>query len=244
MAKPPGDLVELLHTTLRELLTTNPMAPSSEAYMQNHVEFAVLSSGLGYYLRIGINYHGDRVQHVRLDGRGKLLGWNPRGDPLGTGASAQLLLSGHTIFDRDPGEQLMSDSKFAGGRLPSGQYVRTEFKARGWLGKTRNLDGKQLEKDIDLLKDDRADLLVIVLSEVAYRKWRGEGPEHHAARRTGTGRFVTLFPQIETLSVGTPREVGVRFEGQHWTVSHEVIRASPASAMPGAVHVVTNIWRS
>lgn len=147
---PPDDLIEFVRSTVSDLVRLNPLAPSSEKYIQYHVEFELLRSGAGYHLRIGINYRGAKVQEVRIRD-GMLVGWNAAGQALGRGGNAKMLLAGHTIVERDANEQLMSDSKFSGGRLPDGKYVRTEFKTRGWLGQTRNLDGKQLEKDIDLL---------------------------------------------------------------------------------------------
>jgi len=130
---------------------------------ENLPEFALLmhSGNPRYCIRIGINYHGEKVQQIALDNNGKLIGWNPAGDALGTGAKAKMRLAGYTIFDRDPNEPMMNDSKIGGGSIPSGRYVRVEFKVRGWLGKTKNLDGKQLEKDLDLLKSENADLLVM-----------------------------------------------------------------------------------
>ncbi|MCS6577354.1 hypothetical protein [Curtobacterium poinsettiae] len=195
-----------------------------------------------YILRIGINYHGAQVQHVTLDQNGHLVGWNRTGDALGTSLRAKLRLAGHTIFPRDPDEQLKSDSKVGGGDVPTGRFVRIEFKVRGWLGKTRNLNGTQLEKDIDLLKDDRADLLVICLSETAHLKWRGEGPIHQANRRVGTARIAQILNDLTTLSTGTTyREFN--FEGQRWASSTEKVVGSSNSVMPGAIHYVTLVWR-
>jgi len=225
-----------------DLVRLNPLAPSSEKYIQYHVEFELLRSGAGYHLRIGINYRGAKVQEVRIRD-GMLVGWNAAGQALGRGGNAKMLLAGHTIVERDANEQLMSDSKFSGGRLPDGKYVRTEFKTRGWLGQTRNLDGKQLEKDIDLLKNDGADLLVIVLSEVAYLKWRGEGDEHHAARRTGTGRFAQLFPPLVEVRRDSRRRRKIDFEGQRWTLIQEAVTADVHSVMPDCLHILTLAWR-
>jgi hypothetical protein len=172
-----------------------------------------------YLLRIGINYHGNKVQHLQIDAdTGRLIGWNADGNALGTGADAKMLLSGFTIFERDDEEQVMSDTKIGGGEIPAGTYIRTEFKARGWLGKTKNLDGKQLMKDLNLLRDDRADLLVICLSETAHRKWRGEGPAHQVARRE-----CDIFQQIlmpTTAFDATPElEVDIAFIGEPTAVA-------------------------
>ncbi|GJQ28615.1 MAG: hypothetical protein HBSAPP03_04990 [Phycisphaerae bacterium] len=243
---PPASLVRLIHQELQNLLSTNPASTSSEAYIQHHLEFEILRATTDpkYFIRIGINYHGDKVQQLRLDADGRLQGWNRAGDALGTGRRAKMLLAGHTIFDRDPDEQRMSDTKIGGGDLAAGQYVRMEFKARGWLGKTKNLDGAQLEKDIDLLKDDRADLLVICLSETAHRKWRGEGPRHQADRRTGTVRFQQILVDLAQLPDHHVHERQIDFEGQRWIVSAQRIAGAETSIMPGAEHIVTMVWRA
>lgn len=68
------------------------------------MEFAVIDADVAprYYLRIGINYHGQKVQQLQADPEtGVLIGWNPIGDALGVGSRAKVLLAGHTIFDRD-----------------------------------------------------------------------------------------------------------------------------------------------
>jgi hypothetical protein len=256
---PPADLRKRLHAILEDLLQRNPAATSSESYVQHHVEFELLAEKIEprYSLRIGINYHGAQVQHVTYDANGVLVGWNPSGNALGTGARAKVLLAGATIFPRDLNEQMMSDCKIGGGNVPAGQYVRTEFKVRGWLGKTKNLDGAQLLKDFRLLRNDQADLLVIALSEVAHLKWRGEGPPHQVERRTGCVDFrkVLLDPaklpgtsiakqdlpemEIETLAeLGEPAAAP-----QHWRTSTQRVVGSPASNMPGAEHLVTLCWR-
>jgi hypothetical protein len=243
---PPKDLRELIHSTLGDLLSENPMATSSESYVQHNIEFAVLHYSIvpRYYLRIGINYHGQQVQHIKIDAdTGKLIGWNPKGDALGTGAAAKVLLAGSTIFDRDATEQLMSDTKIGGGRIEPGLYVRVEFKVRGWLGKTKNLDGAQLEKDINLIQDDKADLLVICLSETAHQKWRGEGPPHQVSRRTGIQRFRQILADPATINADEILERNVSFEGQPWGISTQRVSGSHTSAMPGAEHFVTLAWR-
>lgn len=242
---PPTGLIDWVDQALDDLLSRNPAATSSEAYLQHHLEFAILAAPVTprYHIRIGINYHGQKVQHLQLDETtGVLIGWNPTGDALATGSRARMLLAGHTIFPRDPSEPMMSDTKIGGGRIPSGRYVRLEFKARGWLGKTKNLDGKQFEKDLDLLKNDRADLIVACLSETAHRKWCGEGPLHHALRRTGCERFREILVDVGGMS--TDRlERTVDFEGQPWVVRTRRIRGAPDSIMPGALHLVTFCWR-
>lgn len=214
--------------------------------MQHTIEFALLlhSHDPRYYIRIGINYHGNKVQQIALDGNGKLVGWNEDGDALATGARAKMRLSGYTIFDRDADEPMMNDSKIGGGNIPAGQYVRVEFKVRGWLGKTKNLDGAQLEKDINLMKDDRADLMVVCLSETAHKKWRGEGPEHQAQRRTGTDRFrQILIDYDEIVRVGQDDRV-INFEGQSWRVISRLVTGHTTSIMPGATHVITLVCKS
>lgn len=243
---PPAALIDRLHSVIEDLLRENPAATSSESYVQNHIEYALLEEDTDprYYLRIGINYHGAKVQHIQYDAdSGVLVGWNPEGDALGTGKRAQVLLANVTIFDRDPAEPMMNDTKVGGGEIPTGRYVRIEFKVRGFLGKTKNLDGKQLEKDINLIQNDRADLMVVCLSETAHRKWRGEGPSHQAGRRTGTERFQQLLVAPTQLS-GTDvllREID--FEGQPWSVSTQRVIGAPGSSMPGAQHFVTIAWR-
>jgi len=245
--RPPASLVAIIHRTLFTLLTGNPAATSSEAYVRLHVEFSIVSEKVRprYYLRIGINYHGQKVQHLRLrEPEGTLVGWNPAGDALRTGSNAKMLLAGHTIFPREPGEPMMNDTKIGGGDIEPHRYVRIEFKVRGWLGQTKNLDGKQLEKDIDLLKQDRADLLIMCLSETAHRKWRGEGPNHQASRRTGTDRFVNILVAPEVLRRTEIRNQDIDFEGQRWTTSSRRIIGSPTSSMPGAGHFVTMCWQA
>lgn len=243
---PPAALVSRLHSVIEELLVSNPSATSSESYVQHHVEFALLREPVDprYYLRIGINYHGAKVQHIQYDAAtGQLVGWNPAGDALGTGRKAKVLLAGVTIFDRDVDEPMMNDTKVGGGEIPAGRYVRIEFKVRGFLGKTKNLDGGQLEKDLDLVKTDRADLMVVCLSETAHRKWRGEGAVHQAARRTGTARFAQLLAAPSDLHGAARLVRAIDFEGQRWQVSTQRVVGSAASPMPGAEHFVTLAWR-
>ena len=242
---PPLSLTNIVHTTLFELLCTYPDASSSEAFLQNHLEFAIIRAVAKpkYFLRIGINYHGKKVQHLMCDEKGRLIGWNPAGDALGTSSKAKMLLAGHTIFGRDVDEQKMSDTKIGGGDIPINQYVRIEFKARGWLGKTKNRDGKQFEKDIDLLKSDRADLIVVCLSETAHLKWRGEGPTHHAVRRTGTHRFRALLIDPQNLHGTEPVIREITFEQQSWSVLTRRALGRPDSIMPGAEHFITMCWR-
>lgn len=257
---PPQDLLNDIEGCLVELLTSNPLATSSEAFVQNLVEFELvqLPRNPPYLLRIGINYHGDWVQHVIAED-GVLHGWNPDGDALGVGANAKMLLANYTIFPRDPDEHMLSDCKVGGASVPPGRFVRLEFKVRGWLGKTKNLDGKQLQKDIDLLGNNKADLLVWALSETAHLKWRGDGPQHQAERRTGCRDFRPLliapeevgdqpitrvldYRRVET-AAGTDAAAlwGIT---QKWTVKCRRVIASPASLMPGAQHFITFVWNS
>jgi hypothetical protein len=155
---------------------------------------------------------------------------------------AKVLLAGQTIFPRDDDEQLMSDSKVGGGPIPDGKYVRVEFKVRGWLGKTNNLGGEQLEKDLYLLQDDRADLLVIGLSETDDLKWRGDGPTYQAARRTGTARFAEVL--VDPVAVTSwPARRDFTFEDQPWAMLTDKVLAAAGSSMPGAIHYVTLLWR-
>jgi hypothetical protein len=256
---PPPDLRARLHAILADLLGRNPAATSSESYVQHHVEFELLAEPIKprYSLRIGINYHGAQVQHVTYGANGVLIGWNPAGSALGTGRRAKVLLAGTTIFPRDPGEQMMSDCKISGGNVPLGQYVRTEFKVRGWLGKTKNLDGAQLLKDFRLLRDDQADLLVVALSEVAHLKWRGEGPIHQVGRRTGCIDFKKILVDPQSLSgtaIATQNIPKLQIETkldpaeplappQHWQTSTQRVVGLPSSNMPGAEHFVTLCWR-
>nr|AEN19707.1 XcmI [Xanthomonas campestris] len=258
---PPQDLIDFIDDILSDLLTNNPLATSSEAYVQNHIEFELVRRNHNpkYYLRIGINYHGEKVQHIMVDPlTGKLIGWNPAGDALGTGANAKMLLANYTIFDRAPGEHMMTDCKVGGGPLAAGQYVRAEFKVRGWLGKTKNLDGKQFQKDLDLMGADKADLLVWCLSETAHCKFRGEGPAHQAGRRTGCQDFAPIllptnqigiapvtrqvpYRRIETANL--PAAQALWINTQNWVVRSRKVTAAPGSLMPGAEHYVTMCWR-
>jgi hypothetical protein len=243
---PPDSLVQLIHETIAHLLENNPAATSSEAYVQHHMQFEVMQANINprYYLRIGINYHGQKVQHLRVDNlTGRLIGWNPQGSALGTGKNAKMLLAGHTIFDRDLNEPMMNDTKIGGGDIHQDQYIRIEFKARGWLGQTKNLDGKQLEKDLDLLKEDKADLLVICLSETAHRKWRGEGQQHQVNRRTGIDRFSEILVDTTQLSGINILRQKIDFEGQKWIISTQRVVGSLTSIMPGAEHYITLCWR-
>jgi len=234
---PPNRFIQHISDHLADLLSTNPASTSSEAYVQNHLEFAMLNDG--YTLRAGINYHGGKVQELRLV-NGTLHGWNPQGNALGTASRAKMLLSGYTIVDRDSNEHDMSDSKFSGGTIPQGNYLRVEFKCRGWLGKTKNLDGKQLLKDIDLLKDAKADLLVILLSETAHKKWRGEGDAHHAQRRTGTDIFSQILIPIRTSTLTR----NINLNGQNWTIYCRKVIGSRGSIMPEAEHYINMCWRT
>jgi len=222
---PPESLVDHIHEIIYDILSEEPWATSSEALLQHYIEFELLMKDVdpSYVLRIGINYHGQKVQHLRTDGDDVLVGWNPTGDALGTGEDAKVLLAGHTIFDRADHEPMMSDTKVGGAGIPQDRFVRIEFKTRGWLGKTKNLDGAQLEKDLDLLKDGDADLLVICLSETAHRKWRGEGPKHHASRRVGVDRFSQFLIHTDTIQEGERRDWNIIFEGQPWRVSCQCV---------------------
>ncbi|MHC5595210.1 MAG: hypothetical protein ACYTXC_04470 [Nostoc sp.] len=242
---PPDSLVQLIHETLSELLENNPDATSSEAYVQHYMQFEIMRANITprYYLRIGINYHGQKVQHLRIDSStGRLIGWNPSGDALGTGKNAKVLLAGVTIFDRDPHEPMMNDAKIGGGDIPQHKYIRVEFKARGWLGQTKNLGGKQLEKDLDLLKEDKADLLVICLSETAHRKWRGEGVSHQIIRRTGIKRFQQILVETTQLSGQNILKRQIIFEDYKWVVSTQRVTGYLNSTMPGAEHYITLCW--
>ncbi len=247
MTSPPTSLVVLVHNIIADLLTHNPAASCSEAYIQNYVEFEIIEAEVEpkYYTRIGINYHGHKVQQLKIDPTtGFLIGWNPTGDALGIAKKAKMLLAGYTIFDRDAEEPMMNDAKIGGGEIPEGSYIRLEFKARGWLGKTKNLDGKQLEKDLDLLKEDKADLLVICLSETAHRKWRGEGPTHQVSRRSGLTRFSQILIDTALLQ-GTNRfERTITFESQRWVISTQRVIGATNSIMPGAEHYITLCYRS
>jgi len=101
-----------------------------------------------------------------------------------------------------------------------------------------------MEKDIDLLKHDQADLLIITLSETAHRKWRGEGPKHQTRRRTGIDRFVRFLVPMDDLQGTDILTQNIDFEGQIWTVSSRRVIGLADSIMPGAEHVVTMCWRS
>jgi len=239
---PPDEFRLLIHRELRDLLERNPLATVSESFIQHHIEFFLLNLKVSprYLVRIGINFHGGLVQELKCDNNGKLIGWNQMGDPLGTRANAKIILSGPngTIVRRENNEPMMSDSKFGGGSLPNNRYIRLEYKVRGWLGKTKNLDGKQLEKDLDLLKNDKADLLVVCLSETAHLKWRGHGPEHQASRRTSVDRFKTVLPKLEDISKEGIFHQDIVFEKQLWKVTAQRAYGSVKSPMPGALHTI------
>jgi hypothetical protein len=82
------------------------------------------------------------------------------------------------------------------------------------------------------------------LSEVAHRKWRGEGPAHQVARRAGLADFARVLIDPSALS-GT-RVVTRRFvwdAGQQWKTSTQRVVGGPTSTMPGAEHYVTLCWR-
>ena len=242
---PPSSFISLVHEELHTLLSDNPAATQSESYLQNCVEFEILKANVSprYYVRTGINYHGQTVQQLKLDDNGVLVGWNPTGDALGIGSQAKMLLAGYTIVHRDADEPMMNDTKIGGGSIPTDTYLRIEFKARGWLGKTKNLAGKQLEKDLDLLKDDNADLLIIALSETAHRKWRGEGPAHHVRRRSGIERFKQILVPLNELQGEGISERKINFEEQNWTISSQCVIGKQTSFMPSAEHIVTLCWR-
>lgn len=245
--RPEPLLREHLHDVLSRLMEEEPLATQSEAYLQHRVETELLHWAIAppYTIRIGINYHGQWVQHMTLD-NGVIVGWNPGGDVFSSRANAKMRMKGYSIFARRPNEQLMTDSRIGGGPVAMDEFVRTEFKVRGWLGKTRNLDGAQLLKDVNLLRDDLADLLVVTLSERAYLQWRGGGPAHQAVRRTGVVTFRAFLPPPPahgaiTSATGTwPAEidrVAFTFES-----STQRVTAAAASTMPGAVHFVTLVW--
>lgn len=243
--RPTETLVSDIHKQISTILSTNPAASASEAYIQNSVEFHLLSLPHvpRYFIRTGINYHGQKVQRLTVDpATGVLVGWNEKGHALATGKKAKMLLANHTILDREPNEPNMNDSKIGGGDVPADHWVRVEFKARGWLGKTKNLGGDQLEKDFNLLQNDQADLLVICLSETAHLKWRGEGPKHQVERRTGIERFVNILADPTTVAPGVLDRRIVSFEGKDWTVSTERVVGAPTSIMPGAEHFVSLCW--
>ena len=67
-------------------------ATSSEQFLQHHVEFELMKININpkYFMRIGINYHGVKVQHM-MNNKGKLIGWDPDGDALGIGSKAKML---------------------------------------------------------------------------------------------------------------------------------------------------------
>lgn len=240
--RPPNRFRTLIHRELKSLLERNPLATVSESFIQHHIEFFLLNlkAWPRYFVRIGINFHGGLVQELKFNKKGVLIGWNPKGDPLGIRHNAKIILSGPngTIVSRESNEPMMSDSKFGGGCLPHNRYIRLEYKVRGWLGKTKNLDGKQLEKDLDLLKRDKADLLVVCLSETAHLKWRGHGPEHQASRRTSVNRFKVVLPRLECISSNKISSKCITFENQKWRVTAQRAYGRKTSPMPGALHSI------
>ena len=243
---PPTEFIETLQKIINDLLVENPAATSSEQFLQHHVEFELMKININpkYFMRIGINYHGAKVQHIGLDNKGKLIGWNPDGDALGIGSKAKMLLANYTIFDRLQDEPMMSDTKVGGGVMPKNKFVRIEYKVRGWLGKTKNLDGKQLEKDLNLLKNDNADLLVIALSETAHKKWRGEGPAYQVKRRTSISRLEKILFNYEDIVSEKKITNRVNFEGQNWNVNSIYIEGGETSNMPRAGHILTMCYKN
>ena len=201
---PPLNLVEEMMNFVQGILIGNPLVTGSEKHLEAMIEQRFLLNGSA--LRIGINYHGANVQHIQLNEDGNIVGWNPEGDVFARSAGKKMILKSNsednpgTIIDREVGEHSNSDTKIQNGRfLATDEYVRIEHKVRGWLGKTRNLDGEQLMKDIALLLHNQADLLHWSLSEAAYRKFRGEGPANNARRRAGTTQFFSLLPNDQLL---------------------------------------------
>ena len=95
---PPTEFIETLQKIINDLLVENPAATSSEQFLQHHVEFELMKININpkYFMRIGINYHGAKVQHIGLDNKGKLIGWNP--DQMGTLTS--FLICSSTLFDK------------------------------------------------------------------------------------------------------------------------------------------------
>src|SRR4051812_17668489 len=131
--RPEQQLRDDIHAFLADLLTREPLATQSEAYLQHCVENALLLKAVTprYVMRIGINYHGSKVQHITLDGNGVVVGWNPAGDVFGSRANARMRMAGWSIFPRTVGEQLMTDTRIMGGPVAPGEFVRAEFKVRG-----------------------------------------------------------------------------------------------------------------
>ena len=110
---------------------------------------------------------------------------------------------------------MMSDTKVGGGVMPKNKFVRIEYKVRGWLGKTKNLDGKQLEKDLNLLKND-TDLLVIACLKTIRNG--EEGSAYQVKRRTSISRLKILFNYEDIVSEKITNRVN--FEGQNWNVNY------------------------
>lgn len=239
--EPPESLKAIIMDELYKLVRKNPMAPSSESYVQHSIEFKLIKYDVDppYHLRIGINYHGAQVQHIKVDPTsGVLIGWNPDGDALKGGRRAKMLLGGVTIFPREADEPTMNDLKVGGGDVGE-RYVRIEFKVRGWLGKTKNLDGGQFEKDINLLKNDRADLLVWCLSETAHRKFRGEGPDHQTSRRSSIARLSPFLLNSDRYCNDVQIKFDAELEGERFQVVTRRCTASRTSVMPHAIHYLT-----
>ena len=270
-AEPPQSMIEEMLIYLQDLYERNPLSSSNEAYLQNRIEHHFIFT-LDYTLRLGANYRGANIQLIRTNAAGRLIGWNPAGSVFGVGRRGKLILKNQapggerTIFPREAGESTQTDTKLQSGPdLNDDEYVRIEHKVRGWNGKSRNLDGIQFLKDIVLLQEGEADLLHWSLSEAAYRKWRGEGPNPNA--RAGLPQFqpvLTLDPDgandridFNTTIPGnfTPRSninggagpvanAGVVYNF-NVDVSVTILRvqANAASIMPTAEHYVVLIRR-
>jgi hypothetical protein len=269
-AEPPQSMIDEMLSYLQDLYQRNPLASSNEAYLQNRIEHHFIFNH-GYTLRLGANYHGAYIQLIRTNA-GRLIGWNPAGSVFGRGRDGKLILRNNaaggeeTIFPREAGESTQTDTKLQSGPdLNDDEYVRIEHKVRGWDGKSRNLDGIQFLKDIVLLQEEEADLLHWSLSEAAYRKWRGEGPNPDA--RAGLPQFqpvLMLDPDgandrsdFNTSIPGnfTPRsQIGggagpVALAGVVYNFNVDVsvtilrVRANAASIMPTAEHYVVLIRR-
>ena len=75
---------------VRGVLIANPLVTGSEKRLEAIIEDQFLLKGSA--IRIGINYHGQYVQHVQLNDEGNIAGWNPEGDVFRRGSKNKMIM--------------------------------------------------------------------------------------------------------------------------------------------------------